>query len=328
MSGLRGYVEFNPTAETAYWLERAQLVVDDYRSSWPLTVRQVFYRMVAAHGFPKREADYKRLVGIIAKARRASLVGSDHGIPFAAIRDDRGRAVDPFYYAGELDFVDSVAGYAESYRIDRRSDQPQLVELWCEAAGMVPIVTEIADPYGLRVSSGGGYDSVTAKHQLATRAAALWKAEGRPTLVLHVGDFDPSGENLCDVLRDDVTHMVTQQIGGRVLSEGRRAFDVQRVALTARQVVDRQVITAPAKPTDARQAAFLAKYDWLVEELGTESIAAQLEALEPAELSELMREAIVERLDRDVYDETLARERDQRESLIARIDAWRESEER
>jgi hypothetical protein len=321
----RGYTAYRPKADTLHWLRCAQAVISDYRSSWPLTVRQVFYRMVAAHDFPKREADYQRLVGIIAKARRASLVSSDNAIPFEAIRDDRGTTRTPFGYEGADDFLDTLVDAAEGFTLMRSDGQPLAVELWCEAAGMVPIVEQLSRPFGLRVSSGGGYDSVTAKHKLATRAVERWNESELPTRVLHVGDFDPSGENLCDVLRDDVLMMVSQ----RCWADGRMrrdVFDVERVALTAQQVIDRNVITAPPKPSDARTARFARKYAWVADELGTDDISAQLEALRPDELTALLREAIETHLDRDAYDELLDREREIRDDLAERLRTWRAGE--
>jgi len=52
---------------------------------------------------------------------------------------------------------------------------------WCEASGMVPQLQRIADPFGIGVYSSGGFDSVTAKHQIAR----LWT--GAPVTVQITG---------------------------------------------------------------------------------------------------------------------------------------------
>ena len=54
----------------------------EYGAYLPLTVRQIFYRLVGAHGYEKTEAAYERLGEKIARARRAGI------IEFGAIRDD------------------------------------------------------------------------------------------------------------------------------------------------------------------------------------------------------------------------------------------------
>lgn len=38
-----------------------------------------------------------------------------------------------------------------------------------KAAGMVPHVERVVGPFGIAVSSSGGFDSVTAKHDLGCR---------------------------------------------------------------------------------------------------------------------------------------------------------------
>lgn len=81
----RGYIEnYNPQAKTRELLAQAQAVLDEYRQYWPLTCRQIFYRLVGAYSYDKTEAAYGRLCHHLANARRA------RWIPFAAIRDDRG----------------------------------------------------------------------------------------------------------------------------------------------------------------------------------------------------------------------------------------------
>jgi hypothetical protein len=97
-------------------------------------------------------------------------------------------------------------------------------------------------------------------------------------------------------------------------------FTVERVALTGAQVIDRQVETAPAKKTDARMAAFVERNAWVADELGTPNISAQLEALTPPELRELISGAIEAHLDMDVFEGVQAEEADVRRDLLARLD--------
>lgn len=219
---------------------------------------------------------------------------------------------------------------------------------------MMPILEGIAHPYAARASTGGGYDSVTAKHKLAERVASR-AAVGRRTVVLHVGDFDPSGEDMAEVLRDDAEIMVASQVLRRAIKtvkeqndefkdapwdwlepELRRSadggpnwsravewacefFTVERVALTAEQVVEREVETAPPKPKDSRMEAFVERNAWVARELGTHEITAQLEALTPPELTEVLSGAIEAHLEMGVYDAILAREDGFRRDMLTRL---------
>ena len=82
MSRPRGYAPWRPQAKTVVWLDRVTAVLDAYGAHWPLSVRQVFYRLVATHDFDKTEQGYERLGRIIDRGRRAGL------LPWEAIRDD------------------------------------------------------------------------------------------------------------------------------------------------------------------------------------------------------------------------------------------------
>jgi hypothetical protein len=342
---VRGYADWNPKPEALYWVHRTRQVLDAYSDYLPLSVRQIFYRLVAEHDYEKTEAGYGRLTGILSRARRAGL------LPWEAIRDGGlGRTVEANYFANGDHFERSVRKWAEELHLDRQRDQAQVIELWCEAGGMVPILEGIADPYSCQVSTGGGYDSVTAKHNLAERAGER-AAKGLKTVVLHVGDFDASGEDMCEVLREDAGLMVVPQ----VLTQARKArggkdpswvpehvwpdldartpkgdlrvfrwaishLEVERVALTAEQVVERRPETAPPKRTDSRTAAFVERNEWVADELGTDNITVQLEALTPPELTELISGAIEEHLDMDAYAEVLDEEQQVRTDLLERLD--------
>jgi hypothetical protein len=63
-------------------LSQITAVLAEYEDHLPLTCRQIFYRLVGAHGYAKTEDDYKRLLEILNRARRAGWIA------FEAIRDD------------------------------------------------------------------------------------------------------------------------------------------------------------------------------------------------------------------------------------------------
>jgi hypothetical protein len=341
--GVRGYADWSPKPEAAHWVNRVVDVCEEYRDYWPLSVRQLFYRLVADHSYEKTEAAYSKLTGLVSRARRAGY------LPWDAIRDGGlGRTVDARYFEGADHFQRSVRRWASDMQLDRQRGQDKVIELWCEAGGMVPILEGIGQPFSCRVNTGGGYDSVTAKHRLAERVRE--RAEkGLKTVVLHVGDFDGSGEDMANVLRDDALHMVATQVVRRALEQteglGRgnwpewiptdldftddngveiarwacSFFDVQRVALTGEQVVERRVETAPPKRTDSRTAEFVRRNRWVAEELDTTQITAQLEALTPPELDELLTEAIREHIDDDAFEAVVAEEDEVREELLRRL---------
>ena len=76
----RGFHEaYQPRTATRALIDRVLAVLIEYAAYLPLTVRQIFYRLVGAPdaaradgGYPKTEQAYERLAETIGKASRAS----------------------------------------------------------------------------------------------------------------------------------------------------------------------------------------------------------------------------------------------------------------
>lgn len=286
----RGYSDWKPTArKVCERLDQIEAVLDEYEDQLPLTIRQIFYRLVGAYDYEKTELAYGRLCETLGHARRGRL------IPFSAIRDDGVTGRIDIHYAGIEAFHDETAERARGYRRDRQAGQGQYLELFCEAAGMVRQLERVALQYSVPVYSGGGFDSLTAKHLIAQRALA----RNVPTVLLHVGDYDPSGESIFDAMTEDAAAFVEAD---RVIHTSR--IEAVRVALTSEQVAEYQLPTSPAKTTDKRSK------NW------NGSGTCQLEALTPDTLASIVREAIVDRIDHETLAGVLSLERRERTMLL------------
>ncbi len=190
---VRGLAPWHPQRATLALLDTVQAVLIEYAAYLPLTLRQVFYRLVGAHGYDKTELAYSRLGEHLNRARRAGL------IEFSAIRDDGITLVEPLMWDNPYELVETFLSHAEKFRLDRQDGQHRRLIFAVEAAGMVPQIQRIADPFGIAVHSSGGFDSLTAKRDLAERLGE-W-----PTVeVLHIGDHDPSGVHLYLSMAEDV----------------------------------------------------------------------------------------------------------------------------
>lgn len=284
----KGYAGWRPQARTRALLEQVDAVFEEYRDYLPLTVRQIFYRLVGAFGYEKTERAYDRLAEMLVRARRA------RRIEFCWIRDDGVTVYPVEWFSGVQDFHEDTARRARDYRRDRQDGQDRVIELWTEAAGLAPQLARVAHPYSIPVRSSGGFSSLTAVRDIVDRALE-W---GGTTVLLHVGDYDPSGVAIFDAIAEDVDAFVTADrvvMTTRVVSE--------RVALTADQVHRFGLPTAPAKPSDRRSKTWTG---------GT----CQLEALAPDVLADVVRGAILDHLDLDVLETTLLRERRERAELL------------
>ena len=189
----RGFNEaWHPRAESWELVSSVQHLLDEYVEQLPLTLQQIFYILVGRHAYEKTERAYERLCETLNEARRAKVVDMD------AVRDDGFTNEIPNFFGSANHLLDSVKSSARLLRLDRQAGQARRLALWCEASGMVPQLQRIADPFGIGTYSSGGFDSVTAKHQIAR----LWADE--PVTVLHVGDHDPSGVHCFSSLAEDV----------------------------------------------------------------------------------------------------------------------------
>lgn len=265
----RGYIEnYRPNASTRELLDQVQEVLEEYREYWPLTCRQIFYRLVGANRYAKDESAYSRLCHHIANARRGGL------IDFDAIRDDGVTTFDLDHFDDRDDFLRHLRELGEGYTRNRLTAQGIHMEVWCEAAGMLPQLYNVAEWYSVPVYSSGGFDSLTAKKRLADRICSKEKE----TIILHLGDYDPSGVSIFDSVAEDVTAFVMAD-----RPHGLVTVEFQRVTLTREQVLAYDLPTAPAKATDSRSK------DW---EGGT----CQLEALPPNVIAAILKSAIESRI--------------------------------
>jgi hypothetical protein len=277
----RGYVTWNPHRHVRVLLGQVQSVLDEYERHLPLTIRQVFYRLVAAYGYEKTEPAYNRLCEHLVTARRARM------IPFESIRDDGIVTYSARWHQDVQGFWDDTGRRIRDYRRDRQAGQPVRIELWCEAAGMAPQLSRVADDYSVEVFSTGGFAGLCAVRMIVDRALE----RTTPTVFLHCGDLDPSGEAIFKAMTEDAIAFLEadQRIGTQ------RIIPV-RVALTRSQVEAFALPTAPPKKSDSRSASW---------EGGT----CQLEALAPDTLATIVREAIEEHLDGTTFTHQLQLER-------------------
>lgn len=192
----------------------------------------------------------------------------------------------------------------DNYRLNRQIGQPVYTIVGCEAGGMVPQLARVADRFGVPVISGGGFDSITAKHDLAQEIAA----SKRPVRLLHIGDHDPSGKHMFSALDEDVRGFLAR------LNPNVRVIP-KRVAILPEHVARFRLQTAPKKATDNRS----------FEGIGDDPNATvQAEAWAPDDLAGLLDADLRTDWDRDAERLLLAREEDDRE----RLQRWLEQSRR
>src|SRR3954451_6570665 len=113
----RGFAPWRPQRETLKLLEQVQAILHEYRDYLPLTLRQIFYRLVGAYDYPKTEKAYGNLGEHLNRARRAEI------IPMNAIRDDGGAREGGPGWPSTAVFLNYLRAQAKAFRLDRTQGQ-------------------------------------------------------------------------------------------------------------------------------------------------------------------------------------------------------------
>lgn len=280
----RGFVDWNPQQKTLSKLEAVNAVLDEYQHFLPLTIRQIFYRLVGTDVIAKTELEYSKLCEMLNRARRSGKIGMN------AIRDDgfTGGVGVRLGYTGADEFVSEVAANAENYVSDRQAGQQHRLIVMCEVGGMLPQLSHVVSEYGVSVKSSGGFDSLTIKHMMGQS----WGV--KPTIVLHIGDYDPSGECMFDALSEDVRAFADYY---------EHEIQFVRLAVKHDHIQDYNLPTAPPKVSSHQKNKQM-------------DVTVQAEALDPATLASIVQEGVVSRLDMTIYNNALNHEDEDRAKLL------------
>ena len=294
----KGYVErWSPHASTRLLIADINSVIDEYADHLPITQRQVYYRLVAQYGYSKGKQFESQLYEALAKARRLHEDHPQH-IDWRAFRDGRAQQHTFATWQSSTEWWGGILPRAHAFRLDPLADQDVNVGIWSEAAGMIPQLARVASPYGITVASSSGF----VGHTLIREAAESIAADGRPFVLLHVGDLDPSGEWIYSAFVKDIQAFV-EEAGGE--------FAFRRVALTLEQALDHGLPSEPitakerAESSHARNSRLDGK--------------TQAEALPPDLLAQIVRDGIEAEIDVPTWRATVAWSDQERDALVAEV---------
>lgn len=295
-----GLTPYRPYGKRQRLLDHVKEVLETYASLLPLTVRQIYYRLVATHEeYPKEQKFYKGLVETLALARRGGLIDWD------AIRDDGVRTEHcGTGYNGLEGFRSYMARYAQGYTRNKFAGQPRQVFVLCEAAGMVPQLVRACGDYPVTIKSSGGMDSVTAKYDLARECV------DQDSVVLHVGDYDPTGLSIYHQLALDVPAMIRDYCHANL--EPMPSYECVRVTILEEHVRQFGLLTGRTKEKDDAKR-------WYPGIGGDPSLTCEAEALPPDTLIDLVRNAVAAQIDHEAFQEAAAKEEAERLAAIAAI---------
>lgn len=286
----QSYIErrFTPSSEAL--IETINDVCEDYAAQgFVLTVRQLYYQLVARNIIANNERSYQNTTSLVNDARLAGRVDWD------AIEDrTREFITRPSWEDGKV-FMQQVA---PQFHSDMWSDQRSRVFMIVEKEALVGVLEKTCRAFDVPLLAARGYPSVSVLREFAIEKILPHAQQRQDIQIIHLGDHDPSG---IDMTRDLIERL-------RLLTEYDVQFGFERVALSMDQIEENDCPPNPAKLSDSRAGKYISLY-------GAESW--ELDALEPSYLVNLAERKIKEYIEGDLWRARVERNTAIREKLEA-----------
>ena len=254
----------------------------------PMTVRQLFYRLVSMGAIGKTENEYKNTIcRLLGQMRRQKVV------PFHWIADNTRWMRKPTSYSS---MKQALRRTAETYRRAIWDNQDDYVEIWLEKDALAGVVLDVTAEWDVPLMVTRGYPSLTFLYSAAEDIAEREK----PAYLYYFGDHDPSGVDIPRKVESDL----------RTFAPGADIF-FESVAVTPQQIADWELPTRPTKKTDSRSKNFKGE-------------SVEVDAIEPERLRGLVRDCIEQHVDQKALEVVEVAEESERE-ILERMAAIAES---
>jgi hypothetical protein len=229
----------------------------------PMTVRQVFYQLVARGAIEKTELAYQGTV-----IRLMTEMRLDGSLSYSWVVDESRRVRITETYDSIQDALEQTAQF---YRRSALAQAPDYIEIWCEKDALAGVLWDVTSDYDVPLMVSRGMPSLTFLHASA-QAIRNAAERDKKTFIYQFGDHDPSGVLIPKTIE-------------RRLDEMCERLDcpppkVKRIALTEKQIKKHRLPTRPTKRNGNPHAA------------GFVGRSVELDALPPRVLRDLVRKVI------------------------------------
>lgn len=260
-------------------------IVEQYEGAGlSLTLRQLYYQMVARGHIANNDQEYSKLGRLVNQGRLQGLIS------WSAI-EDRTRSLKGLQTFETPE--SAVERVARSYRRDLWANQEWRPEVWIEKDALSGVIQGVCNRHRVDFFACRGHVSQSEMWRAGQRLAD-YILKGQRPIIFHLGDHDPSGVHMTQDNRDRLTMFA----GVPVM--------VVRLALNMDQIEELKPVPNPAKLTDTRAQAYVEQYGYT---------SWELDALDPSYIDRLIHENVDRLKDPDIWDRDLLREVHEREYL-------------
>jgi hypothetical protein len=288
-----------------------------------LTLRQMYYQLVARGHLENGQKHYKRIGDVLTKARY------EGEFPLNGMVD-RGRSIQGGSSTRCDDSIQTGAGDATNWirnlpefllQTHRWYAQETYVSVWVEKEALAEIFEQTCNQLGVGWFACRGYPSVSSLYSFLKTAERATEGERHPrysfgdssweerhhgtaekVVVLYFGDHDPDGWEIPRSCERNLN--ILQQRTGTEME-----IEFKRIALNMDQIEEFDPPPFPAKITSSRYEKYNEEHDT--------NDAWELDALEPPVLQQLITENVEAYFDEAIFDQ-------QQEAMGARQDTLRD----
>jgi hypothetical protein len=278
----------------------------------PCSVRALAYQLFNRKLIASMAFKHTRRVSELATAAR-----EEGRLPWEWI-------VDPTRTEQRVSTWEDPAAYAwtvqRCYRRDKWADQDKHISVWSEKGTVEGTIRPVLDKYEVPFQILHGFSSATPVWDMAE--ANLHRC--KRTLILYVGDWDPSGMNMSesDLPKRLARYMSADPANKDVDLEWARdqletaGLEIRRIALTK---ADTEAL-GPATQFPASDKWRDSRYPWFTKHYG--QFCWELDALSPVTLRERLEQAILAELDRESWDRYTHVEEQERDAIMKLCTQW------
>ena len=265
------YIPKNFNRDNTIMIDYMNSVIRDYqRQGYVLTVRQLYYQLVARDVIENTLQSYKRIAGLINDAKLAGEIDWD------AIEDRTREFITGNHWERGSDIISACAS---QFKMDMWANQDFRVFVIIEKEALVGVLESTCRKWDVPILAARGYPSGTVLREFAQQQLLPALEAGQCPIILHLGDHDPSGIDMTRDLQERIQLFSEDSITDEC---------VNRIALTRDQIDEVNPPENPAKSTDSRFASYRKIH-------GTSSW--ELDALNPRYLNDLVSGCIKAHVD-------------------------------
>jgi hypothetical protein len=254
----------------------------------PITGRGVGYKLFVADLIASMATkEMQRVYRLLKEARERG------DIPWEWIVDETRELERISTWADPAAYARAVA---RSYRRDFWNQQPVRVIVVSEKGTVRGLLKPVLDRYAVGFLPVHGFSSATVVYDLCQ------DNDGRPLIILYVGDFDPSGMFMSE---EDLPNRFSKYDGDHIT--------IRRIALTREHVTGLPSFSATDKRKDPR-------YKWFRSNHGDR--CWELDAMDPNDLRDCVEKAITKLIEPVAWERCERINKAEQESLRTIIAKW------